>query len=255
MKKILLVTFLLFLLHGTAKGQISRGQWSYGPVITTTNNFYGNIAENLLWSGIAAGELYDEWHFLRGIIPRFRAKFDILKDIDTPVGDGKVRWWDFGLRNYTIGYHLGYLPSVSSVGFEIQVDYEKQNWRVKFPDQESFKNYEKRMVVPTVLLKGRFGDFTMNDFNIIVEAGAKYNHVLKAKGDYTDVKSLNNGFTGVLGIGLLNTGLHGAIQLRYEHDFYDYFNKDFSPDGFTKPYEGVSSKHGSLNLHVTLFGF
>lgn len=255
MKKFLLVSLSLFLLQGTVKAQISRGQWTYGPVITTTNNFYGNIAENLLWTGIEAGELYEEWNFLRGIIPRFRAKFDILKDIDTPAGDVKVRWWDFGLRNYTIGYHLGYLPSVTPIGFEVQVDYEKQNWRAKFPGQESYKNYVKRMIVPTVLLKGRFGDFTMSNYNIIVEAGAKYNHVLNAKGDYTDVKSLNNGFTGVLGIGVLNTGLHAAVQLRYEHDFFDYFNKNFSPDGITKPYDGVTSKHGTLNLYVTIIGF
>lgn len=110
------------------------------------------------------------------------------------------------------------------------------------------------MLVPTVLIKTRIGDFATNKLNVIIEAGAKYNYVLSARGDYDDVKSLNNGFTGVFGVGIINSFSHFTIQLRYEHDFFDYFNKDFSPNGTLKPYEGYSSKHGTLNLYSS-FGF
>ncbi|MBQ6209442.1 MAG: hypothetical protein IJK42_06690 [Prevotella sp.] len=255
MKK-LFILFSLFLLQNTVKAQVTRGFWEFGPVITTTNNGYGWVTENLKKSGFF--ELIDDGPNILNKnswwIPSFRARFDILKDIDTPNGDVKVKWADWGLRNYSIGYHVGYLSYVSPIGFDVQVDYEKQNWRSKFPGQEDYMNYEKQMVVPTVLLKTRIGDFVTNAINVIVEAGAKYNYVLSAKGDYDDVESLNNGFTGVFGIGIINSFSHFAIELRYEHDFFDYFNKDFSPKGTFKPYEGYSSKHGTLNLY-TSFGF
>lgn len=256
MKKLLFVMFSLFLMQDIARAQVTRGLWEYGPVITTTNNGYGWVAENLktLGFGMAEEEGIEFWNTNRWWIPSFRARFDIVKDIDTPTGSAKVKWADWGLHNYAIGYHVGYLSYVAPIGFDLQVDYEKQSWRSKFPGQDDYKNYEKQMVVPTLLLKTRIGDFTRNAINVIVEAGAKYNYVLNAKGDYDDVKSLTNGITGVFGIGIINSYSHFTVQLRYEHDFFDYFDKDFSPDGTYRPYRDVSSKHGTLNLY-TSFGF
>ena len=57
MKKNLFVLFSLFLMQGTAKAQITRGLWEYGPVITTTNNGYGWVVENLKAIGFASAEM------------------------------------------------------------------------------------------------------------------------------------------------------------------------------------------------------
>lgn len=254
MKKFLLVFILLLLINSPAKAQITRGLWEYGPVITTNNNGYGWVTENLKTFGFASLDGVEFWNKNRWWIPSFRSRFDLVKDIDTPAGDVKVKWADWGLRNYSLGYHVGYLSYVIPLGFDVQVDYEKQNWRSLFPGRDGYKNYEKQMIVPTILLKTRIGDYTRGTFNVILEAGAKYNCVLSAKGDYDQVKSLNNGFTGVFGIGVINSYSHFAIQLRYEHDFFDYFNSNFSPNGTSKPYDGVTSKHGTFNLY-TSFGF
>lgn len=256
MKKSLFVLFSLFLMQGTVKAQLTRGLWEYGPVVTTTNNGYGWFAENAKAYGlVSSGErTIAFWNRNRWWIPSFRARFDIVKDIDTPAGDVKVKWWDFGLRNYSIGYHVGYLSYVRPIGFDIQVDYEKQNWRSKFPGQDNYMNYEKKMIVPTILLKTRLGDYTQNTFNVIVEVGAKYNYAFDVKGDYDDIESVKNGFTGVFGVGMINSYSHFTLQLRYEHDFFDYFDKDFSPYGTFKPYDGVTSKHGTVNLYGS-FGF
>lgn len=256
MRKIAFVLFSLFLLQGTVKAQVTRGLWEYGPVITTTNNCYGWIAENLKVYGFASAdqEGVEFWNKNRWWIPSFRSRFDVVKDIDTSDGDVHVRWWDFGLKNYSIGYHAGYLSYIYPVGFDIQIDYEKQNWRAQFPGQDEHINFDKQMLVPTLLLKTRIGDFTSNKYNFIIEGGAKYNYVIRAKGEYNDVKSINSGFTGIIGLGIINSYTHFTLQLRYEHDFFDYFNKDFSPDGIFRPYENVTSKHGSLNLFMS-FGF
>ena len=249
MKKSQLLIIALLLMHSAAKAQISRGLWEYGPVITTTNNGYGWVAENLKVYGLACANGMGFANENRWWIPTFRSRFDVVKDIDTPEGDVKVKWADWGLKNYSIGYHLGYMSYVAPIGFDVQVDYERQTWRAKFPGKDSYTNYRKQMIVPTVLLKTRFGDFAKHTFNVVAEAGAKYNCVIGAKGDYDKTKSLNNGVTGVVGLGVINTVTHFSLQVRYEHDFFDYFNEDFSPDGSTKPYEGVTSKHGAINLY------
>lgn len=254
MKKIHLLLLSLFLLQGMALAQIKRNLWDYGPVITTTNNAYGWVAENVKAYAFAKSGGIEFWNSNRWWIPTLRSRFDVVKDIDTPSGDVKVRWADWGLRNYSVGYHFGYLPYVSPIGFDVQVDYERQSWRSKFPGTDGYKDYSKQMIVPTALLRARIGNYTNNRFNLLLEAGAKYNYVVKAKGEYDDVKSLKNGVTGVWGIGLINTYSHFTMQLRYEHDFFDYFDKGFSPDGILRPYEGVTSKHGVLNLY-TSFGF
>lgn len=251
MKKVTIVLIALLSQLFQVNAQIQRGLWEYGPIITTTNNAYGWVAENLKVYGLASCDAINFLNQNRWWIPSFRSRFDVVKDIDTPAGDVRVKWADWGLKNYSLGYHIGYLSYVYPIGFEFQIDYEKQNWCSKFPGQEDYKDYEKQMVVPTLLLKTRIGDYTDNTFNVILEAGAKYNHVLSAKGDYDDVESLNNGITGIFGVGIINSYSHFTIQLRYEHDFFDYFNKDFSTTESLKPYEGVKSKHGTLNLFAS----
>lgn len=247
---------LLFLLQGSVGAQIKRGVWEYGPVLTTVNNPYGWVAENLKVFGFASGEErgIEFWNNNRWWIPSFRSRFRFPQSINSPMGDVKQKYANWGFRNYAVGYHFGYLSYTSHIGYDVQLDYERQTWRAKFPGRSDYTNYSKQMVVPTLLVKTRLGDFVKNKYNFIAEAGVKYNYAFDAKGDYNDTESLNKGFTGVFGVGLINSYTHFTIQLRYEYDFFNYFNEDFSPDGILKPYEGVKTKHGALNLYFA-FGF
>ncbi len=256
MKRILLFSLLFPLLTEPTSAQVTRGLWEYGPVITTTNNAYGWFAENVksLVIGSTGEKGIDFCNRNRWWIPSFRARFDVLKTIDSPNGDIKVKWWDWGVQNISVGYHIGYLSYIYPIGFDFQIDYEKQNWKLKVAGQDDYKSYDKQMVVPTLLLKTRIGDFTSKKFNVIVEAGAKYNYVFRVRGDYSDSKSISNGFSGVLGLGVINSFSHISLLLRYEHDFFNYFNPGYIAYGGYKPYEGVKSKHGTLNLY-TSFGF
>ena len=251
MKKLFLISLLL-LQHG-AIAQVQRGLWEYGPVITTTNNCYRWVEENLKSVG-STTESVTFWNKNRWWIPTFRSRFDVIKSIETPSGDVKVKWADWGLKNYSIGYHVGYLSYILPIGFDFQVDYESQTWSSRFPGQDDYKNYSKQMICPTLLLKTRIGDYTTKNGCAIIEAGAKYNYAIDANGEYNDRKSVKNGVSGVAGIGWLNSLSHFAIFLRYEHDFFDYFDKGYSPDGAIKPYMGVTSKHGAINLY-TSFAF
>lgn len=253
MKKIVLL-LLALVAWSNSFAQVERGLWDYGPVISTTNNAYGFFAENIkMYAFGSAGE--SGVNFLnnnRWWIPTFRSRIDVLKSISSPNDDYKIKRTDWGIRSISVGYHVGYMSYVFPLGFDLQLDYEKQNWKLKNLGNDTYKNCAKNMVVPTALLKARIGDFTRDQFNFFLEGGAKYNYAFKTRGYYNDVKSTNNGFTGVLGMGVINPRTHTSIALRYEHDFYNYFNTDYSPDGIIKPYEGFKTKHSSLDLFVTI---
>lgn len=261
MKKTFVSILTLLSLTLATSAQVKRGVWDLGPVVTTTNTVYGMLAQNITHYGVGGFVCIDEEDAMKYVtfmnknrwwIPTFRDKFNVMQQIKTPDGKAKMKWWDWGLRNYSLGYHVGYMSYTAPIGFDVQVDYERQSWKAKMPGQNDFKDYAKQMVVPTALLKFRLGDFAENQFNFIVEAGAKYNYAFKAKGDYDDEESVENGFTGVFGIGLVNPSTHTTLQVRYEHDFFDYFDKDFTTETGLKPYEDVKTKHGALGLFLSI---
>ena len=256
MKK-LFISLLLLLIGGgefavRAEGLLNKSGWSYSPVITTTNNVYGNVANTLFGSiPFFTSDPSSFYTHNRWWIPQTLTKWDVLNSIDTPAGKASTKFWDWGLTNYSIGYQVGYMSRMFPLGFSAQVDYERRATKAKMPGMEHYTRYAKQMVVPTVLLSCRFGDYATRNYNIVAEIGGSYDYTFKCKGDYTDTESVNNGFTGIVGIGYVNTLSHVSVSLRYEHDFYDYFNTDFTVDGM-KPYEGIQTKHGQLAVYFSV---
>ena len=108
--KLLIIIILLLECMVVTKAQISRGEWTYGPVISTTNNFYGNIAESLFFGNIPI--LSKDASYLwrnRWWIPYSYSRYTVLQKINTPCGNASVKWWDWRLANYSVGYHCGYM--------------------------------------------------------------------------------------------------------------------------------------------------
>lgn len=252
------ITLLLFLLlfTGVVKAQISRGEWSYGPVITTTNNFYGNLAQTLIFGNIPFLASDSEAFMLnnRWWIPSSWNKYTIMQKVETPMGKMSAKWWDWKLKNYSVGYHIGYMPKSFPVGFDFQVDYERKGMELKLSGANNYTSYSKQMVTPTMLLKIRLGDYASNRLNPIVEMGGSYDYAFSCKGDFTDINSINNGFSGIIGIGFVNTETHLSVILRYEHDFYDYFNQKFTPDGTLCPYKDCKTAFSCLSV-AFIIGF
>lgn len=250
MNKIILNLALVFaLMVSVAEAQtIRRGGWDINPVFSAQNGsgLYTAIAGNLLIvtpieSAIeGSGEIWPV-----RLAPCFQTKFRLAQKIKTPDGDASVKWWDWGMRSFSAGYIVGYTSYTSPFGFAVEVDYEKQNWKAKLPGREDFENYCKQMVTPTGYLRFRIGSKEA-DFNVLLEPGVKYNYAFKARGDYNDKDYVNNGLTGIAGLGFYIKSMHLMWRIRYERDLFDFFNEDFvAPDG-TTPYKGYTTTHSLL---------
>lgn len=254
-KKILIMWILLLESITVIKAQISRGEWTLGPIISTTNNFYGNIAECLIFGNIPL--LSKDATYLwrnRWWIPYSYSRYAVLQKINTPLGKASIKWWDWGLVNYSVGYHCGFIPKFFPVGFDIKVDYERKGMKVKLPQGTKYITYSKQMIVPTFLLKIPLRNYLENSLIPIVEIGGSYDFSFHCKGEYSDRKSINDGLTGIIGLGLGNSESHIAFSFRYEYDFYNYFNRNFTPDGKTYPYQGWKTKLGCLDF-ILIVGF
>ena len=115
--------------------------------------------------------------------------------------------------------------------------------------------FNRQTINPEIMLRLRLGNYISHTYNPLVEIGGSYNFAFACKGLSKNAKSVNDGFRGAIGIGMGNTEKHFSITIRYEYDFYNWFNEKWSPDGGkTHPYEGFKSKIGSL-MFRTSFGF
>lgn len=242
-KKILILIVVLVALFATnVNGQVQRGFWDWGPTV--------EISSNPMYAYLGG--------CIEMMIPRFghagsfgRAsgteKFILNRRVQTPFGEVRNKpWWDWVPRNFAVGFRGGYTPMTSVMGFEVALKYERQNWRLKMPGAEDYVNYSKQMLTPEASLNFSIGSMT-SSFRLCLEPGVRYNLALSAKGDYNDKDYVNNGMTGLFGIGcnFLNTF---KILIRYERDFFDFFNEDFvAPDG-SKPYTGFSSSNSALMI-------
>ena len=76
-----------------SNAQICRGEWSFSPVITVTNNVYG-MAYGLLLNTATPYA----W------MPDVETRFAAPQSMDTPMGKAKISYWDWEMRNIAIGY-------------------------------------------------------------------------------------------------------------------------------------------------------
>ena len=42
---------------------------------------------------------------------------------------------DWGFRNYSLGYKVGYMPRVARLGFEVEADYIQDGYQIRMPDK------------------------------------------------------------------------------------------------------------------------
>lgn len=143
---------------------------------------------------------------------------------------------DWKLKNYSVGYRLGYMSRTAPFGFELQANYEQENMAYKLANDEDYRDATKTMFVPTALIKVRFGSYTKGAFNPTLELGGSYDYTLSFKEKIGDVtvkgKDLvNNGFSGIVGLGFTIPATHFSWAIRYSHKFYKYYNEDAELNG------------------------
>lgn len=85
---------------------------------------------------------------------------------------------DWKLKNYSVGYRLGYMSRTIPFGIELQANYEQENMAYKLANDEDYRDATKTMFVPTALIKVRFGSYTKGAFNPTLELGGSYDYTL-----------------------------------------------------------------------------
>lgn len=256
--KILCSTILIFCLYQqNVKAQISVTDNFYcGPVVSTTNNLYARLAntiENVILynSGVNS--------YISPVLPIFINKYR-LQSIETKNGNAKLKWWDWSLKNYSIGYNFFYMPKFKHIGFNASLNYERDVITCMLPGETQYKDYRKDMIVPKIALVFRIGnDFSL--FQMYLRLGCRYDYTFDFKGGYNNKGSVNNGFVGI--VSLSSYGISGikpedslwtifnGLSINYEHKFYNYFNTEFSLDGISYPYKDYKSRFGYLYFAMT----
>lgn len=265
------VVLTLSLLPSVLKAQIGRNDWSYGLVIQTDNLVYSELGSTLttLPATIATssedreamekvGNFYmkNKWW-----IPEFRYRANVIQNMEFANGKATLypkAWglshWDWSMRNYAIGYRVGYLSRVAPIGFDVQADYVQDGYQLQMNGSEDKQEIIKRMLSATALLKVRLMKYDRHRINPVIELGGSYNYAFHYHDDViNDKDAVNNGFTGIIGLGFHNTETHISWSLRYEHSFYDFYNKDYMYNG-TALFAGSKSSLGKLGVAIS-YGF
>lgn len=272
MKKILFLFLLLISLPSFARGPLQRGRFMCGPNVEFTDNPYAaviNFGSGLVTSGVDA--LTGSSWISRYLIPSTAGtRFLVNRDIVTPAGEAEVKWWDWKLRNHVIGYAFEFQPTISHLGFQFELDYERQSRTAKLPGMEDFMEFSKKMITPGLSIQYQLFDFIDRSWSLNLVVGTKYNYVFKCSGLSEDVNSINNGFTGSVGLGVsflptdldldsefdatsLSKTTYFQFRINYNRDLFNYFNPEFVDDAGMRPYEGWTSKYGYLTFNVVVF--
>lgn len=268
-----LVSFVAFLClaTGISHAQISRSEWTFGPVIQTDNLVYSNVVGPIIPAipaiivSAVKGEgmegldnFYDsnKWWY-----PLFRYRANVVQDLS--VNNKKLTlfpkaWglsgWDWSFDNYSVGYHFGYLSRLTPFGFDVELDYVQDGYKYKYEDSKKKEKMIKRMITGTALLKLRLLKYDSNAFNPVIEIGGAYNQALSYKDHMlNDKNAVNSGFSGIIGLGYTGTDSHISWSVRYEHAFYNFYNKHFMYNG-EAIFKDSKSKFGRLGFALS-YGF
>ncbi len=263
--KIILSTSLavLSIMATPASAQVHRSEWSFGPVLRTNNFIYFMGATMIKMTPyiLADDEETSAVFYLknRWWIPEFRYRADVLQTMEfsdekaklkpSAYGFGNMDW---SLSTFTGGYHLGYMSRTIPLGFDIQVDYGQEGYKLQTPGSDVTDKIKKSMITGQALLKIRLLSYSEARLNPVLEIGGSYDQALTYKDNVIDDKdAVNSGFNGIIGLGFTNTESHLSWSLRYQHAFYDYYDKDYEYNG-VPIYKDTDSKFGKLEVALTL---
>lgn len=164
-------------------------------------------------------------------------------------------------RSFGVGVTFGYQPLFSPLGVFAMAGYDFRQFRMQ--PNRSVDDYEKYKpsswnagigirFAPLLL----FNDDRDPGVGPFVEVSTKYNSVFACKAPYdNDRKQFGSGFTTRFAIGLRSVSDEDNLYsffIYYEMPNYNYFNKDYTLDDGTKPYENIDAKMHRVGLGMTM---
>ena len=163
-------------------------------------------------------------------------------------------------RSFGIGLTVGYQPLFSPLGVYATVGYDYRQFRMQ-PDR-SIDGYEKYKpsswnagvgirFAPLLL----FNDDDDANSSPFIEIATKYNKVFAGKAPYDGDKSqFGSGFTTRFALGIRSVDDDDNLWsffIYYEMPNYNYFDKDFTLENGTKPYQNIEAKMHRIGFGLT----
>jgi len=193
--------------------------------------------------------------------------------------DDKIRLVDFKDMGYSFGGSVTFMSKEMPLGFWAKFSYERQVYKIKGASgvkgymsegewvyDKASENYKsaigeiigegitlsKQMIVPEVGLKIRFGKYRTADQIFTIDLGTRYDYAIDSKGIYNGKDVVNSGISGIFGFAYGRPDKHFQVGFNYEHPFYNYFNKDYSPDG-GRTYPFKNTHNGWYRFAMTFY--
>ena len=250
---LLAILLLGSVLMANAGNGIKRSEWDFRPEITTGNVVYflaGFAGSMILEQKLLGKSLSDEynpedkpWWFPQvGWRTTFISEVQYA-DYHTYDLDVKENFFDWTDPGYSIGYTVNFTSKQVPFGFRVKLSFEHENFKARDKKiKGDWTTFSKNMIVPEGALKIQFGKYRTSDGIFILSLGARYDYAINAKGLYNDKGTVNSGVSGIIGFEIGRPTSHFQAGGNYVIPFYDYFNKNYSPDGgITYPYANAKT--------------
>ena len=253
MKKKSLIVIAIILLCGNLQKvsaqNYSNNMFSVTPIIQTSNLWSSDFMAPILSYpiGLLCGQ--------RDI--GYNIDFITLKNNGKKIAIDDGNFFHFKavdmFDNINAGLRFGWQNINSPIGVFVEGIYRYNQFRAKFPDENSYVYNRIQTIIPGVLIQiqPRLISYTHVLYPII-RGGVKYEYNFAYKGNFNNnLDQLNNGFVSTYAIGFGAGKYQWLLSCDVQH--YNMFNQSFTPDkGITYPYKDVTSSRLHFYISYTV---
>jgi|GEM_PF-3692603 len=165
----------------------------------------------------------------------------------------------FGFTSYDLfnslewGVKIGWRGSESPIGIYVTGGYALNQYKLRFLGEHEYSKHKLQSWRPGLILNLSSYRFFMDElewgFAPFAEIGTTYVYNFKYKGpNDSNIDQINNGVRMNYAIGAYIEDF-GAILVKFDMAQYDFFNKNYTPDGgFWYPYANFKNKDFNIFL-------
>lgn len=167
-----------------------------------------------------------------------------------PFEEYYIFWkWKYLFSNVTYSGKFGWQGAYSPIGIYARMDCTYECFDVQQVFEGEFLNRAFKISPGLgVRLALSMADW---DTYPVVELGTSYDKIIAYNGRYgKDTKQLSEGMVSHYAVGVTMDGADLLLGLDLPH--YDYFNKDYTPDGYYYPYANMTSKIFNVYIKANL---
>ncbi len=259
---IILTLFMSTTLFGQSLPGIPNGVWS-GTLSVKTNSFLvSGLGERLalIWNpaineALEDASIYNNWYNMDFPLMIHVPSYQMYDANDNILKMGSSQWWKnwFWNWNYNFDiapcYEITWSPlAIPQINLIAGIGYEFK--QLYFQDEFLEGRHMTHALIPSAALRFYLFNPSKNkNFNISIEGGATYVYHFKYTNPQNYVlEALNDGIRGRFRLMMGNPNAL-MLSIRYEYDFYNFFNQEYSHDGgLAFPFAGIKNTFGGLNI-------